>query len=94
MQALLIALVAGLVLAFHARQRTAMRASAGFDGSAGARVDMAFRYAVCFVAVFVILMALGFGTYGVFRAYWSDTMRPSPHAPGSSTISAAEATQP
>ena len=67
-QALLIALVAGLVFAFHARQRRAMRAWNGFDTSAGARVDLAFRYAVCFVAVFVILMALGFGTYGVFRA--------------------------
>ena len=37
------------------------------DASAGARVDLAFRYAVCFVAAFLVLMALSFGTYGIFR---------------------------
>jgi len=67
-QAALVLLAAGVILAFHRRHRAAIMAGPGFDASAGARVDLAFRYAVCFVAAFVILMALAFGLYGLFRA--------------------------
>ena len=66
-QAGLLLLVACLILTFHRRQRQAMIAWEGFDPSAGARVDQAYRYAVCFVAVFVILMAGAFGLFAVFR---------------------------
>lgn len=66
-QALLVLLVAGVILAFHRRQRGDMVTGPGFDSSSAARVDQAYRYAVCFVAVFVILMAGAFGLYGVFR---------------------------
>ncbi len=44
-----------------------MIAGGGFAASSGARVDLAYRYAACFVAAFVILMAMAFGLYGVFR---------------------------
>lgn len=66
-QAVLVAIAAAVVWSFHARQRRALRTSDGFDASSGARVDLAFRYAVCFVAAFLVLMALAFGTYGLFR---------------------------
>lgn len=66
-QAALVLLAAGVILVFHRRQRDAMVATAGFEGSAGARVDLAYRYAVCFVAAFVVLMAMAFGLYGIFR---------------------------
>jgi hypothetical protein len=67
-QAALVLIAAALILAFHRRHRAAIVAAPGFDDSAGSRVDVAFRYAVCFVAAFVILMALAFGLYGLFRA--------------------------
>ena len=67
-QAALVLIAAGVILAFHRRQRAAIVAGAEFETSAGARVDVAFRYAVCFVAAFVILMALAFGLYGLFQA--------------------------
>jgi hypothetical protein len=66
-QATLVLVAAGVILAFHRRQRRAMMAWSGFDTSSGARVDLAYRYAVCFVAAFVILMAMSFGLYGLFR---------------------------
>jgi hypothetical protein len=67
-QAALVFLAAGLILFFHRRHRATIVADSGFDASAGARVDVAFRYCVCFVAAFVILMALAFGLYGLFQA--------------------------
>jgi hypothetical protein len=67
-QAGLVLLAAGVILAFHRRHRAAITAGPGFDASAGARVDLAFRYCVCFVAAFVILMSLAFGLYGLFQA--------------------------
>ena len=66
-QAALVLLAAGLILSFHWRQRQTMVSGAGFGASSGARVDLAFRYAVCFVAAFVVLMSLAFGLYGLFR---------------------------
>jgi hypothetical protein len=67
-QAALVLVAAALILAFHRRHRAAIVGGVGFDASAGARVDLAFRYCVCFVAAFVILMALAFGLYGLFQA--------------------------
>lgn len=66
-QAALVLLAAGIIWSFHHRQRTAMRAQPGFVDTTAARVDLAFRYAACFVAMFVILMALSFGLFAVFR---------------------------
>jgi hypothetical protein len=67
-QAALVLLAAALILAFHRRHRASVVGAPGFDASAGARVDLAFRYAVCFVAAFVVLLALALGLYGLFRA--------------------------
>jgi len=67
-QAALVLLAAALILAFHRRHRAAVIRHPGFEDTAGARVDLAFRYAVCFVAAFVILMALAVGLYGLFQA--------------------------
>ena len=66
--AALVLLAAALILAFHRRHRAAVIGHPGFQDTAGARVDLAFRYAVCFVAAFVILMALALGLYGLFQA--------------------------
>jgi hypothetical protein len=66
-QAALVLLTAVLIWTFHQRQRRAMASAPGFGDSAAERVDVAFRYAVCFVAMFVILMAMSFGLYSIFR---------------------------
>ncbi len=66
-QAALVLLAAGIIWSFHHRQRTAMRAQPGFVDTTAARVDVAFRYAVCFVAMFIVLMAMSFGLFAVFR---------------------------
>ena len=65
--AALVLLAAALILWFHRRQRRRMLAVDGFEATAAWRVDTAYRYAVCFVAAFVVLMALAFGLYGLFR---------------------------
>jgi hypothetical protein len=67
-QAALVLLAAALILAFHRRHRATVVSAPGFEASAGGRVDLAFRYAVCFVAAFVILLALALGLYGLFQA--------------------------
>lgn len=66
-QAALVLLAALVILVFHRSQRRRMVTDPRFDASAASRVDLAFRYCVCFVAAFVILMALAFGLYGIFR---------------------------
>jgi hypothetical protein len=67
-QAALVLLAAALILAFHRRHRAAIVGGTGFETTAAGRVDAAFRYAVCFVAAFVILFALALGLYGLFEA--------------------------
>jgi hypothetical protein len=67
-QAALVLLAAAVILAFHRRHRAVVVAAPGFDATAGGRVDVAFRYATCFTAAFVILMSLAFGLYGLFQA--------------------------
>jgi len=67
-QAGLIAGAAVVVLVFHARRRRELRAGAEFESGGPAwRIDRAYLYAVCFVAVLVALFALGVGAYGAFR---------------------------
>jgi hypothetical protein len=67
-QAGLIAGAAVVVLVFHARRRRELRAGAEFEAGGPAwRIDRAYLYAVCFVAVLVALFALGVGAYGAFR---------------------------
>ena len=67
-QAGLIAGAAVVVLVFHARRRRELRAGTEFEAGGPAwRIDRAYLYAVCFVAVLVALFALGVGAYGAFR---------------------------
>jgi hypothetical protein len=67
-QAGLIAGAAVVVLVFHARRRRELRSGSDFDtGGPAWRIDRAYLYAVCFVAVLVALFALGIGAYGAFR---------------------------
>jgi hypothetical protein len=57
-----------VVLVFHARRRRELQAGDEFErGGPAWRIDRAYLYAVCFVAVLVALFALGVGAYGVFR---------------------------
>ncbi len=68
-QAALIVGAAVVVLVFHARRRRELRAEHDFaPGGPAWRIDRAYLYAVCFVAVLVALFALGAGAYGGFRA--------------------------
>jgi hypothetical protein len=68
-QAGLVAGAAIVVLVFHARRRRELRAESEFaPGGPAWRIDRAYLYAVCFVAVLVALFALGAGAYGGFRA--------------------------
>jgi hypothetical protein len=67
-QAALIVAAAVIVLVFHSRRRRELRAESEFVAGAPAwRIDRAYLYAVCFVAVLVALFALGAGAYGAFR---------------------------
>jgi hypothetical protein len=67
-QAGLIVGAAVVVLVFHARRRRELQAEDEFErGGPPWRIDRAYLYAVCFVAVLVALFALGVGAYGVFR---------------------------
>lgn len=67
-QAGLIVGAAVVVLVFHARRRRELQADDVFErGGPAWRIDRAYLYAVCFVAVLVALFALGVGAYGVFR---------------------------
>jgi hypothetical protein len=67
-QALLIAVFAGLVLLFHERRRRELRDEEGFAGSAAWRVDRAYLWTVCFAAVLIALFAGANAVYEVFRA--------------------------
>jgi hypothetical protein len=67
-QAGLIVGAAVVVLVFHARRRRELQAGDEFEGGGPAwRIDRAYLYAVCFVAVLVALFALGVGAFGGFR---------------------------
>ena len=67
-QAGLIVAAAILVLVFHSQRRRELRSESEFVGGSPAwRIDRAYLYAVCFVAVLVALFALGAGAYGGFR---------------------------
>lgn len=67
-QAGLVAAAAVIVLVFHSHRRRDLRGESEFAaGSPAWRIDRAYLYAVCFVAVLVALFALGAGAYGGFR---------------------------
>jgi heme/copper-type cytochrome/quinol oxidase subunit 2 len=67
-QAGLIVGAAVVVLVFHARRRRELQAEDEFErGGPPWRIDRAYLYAVCFVAVLVALFALGVGAYRVYR---------------------------
>ncbi len=54
------------VLVFHRRYRRSLLATGSSD-RAVVRVDHAYLYVVCFLAVFVVLFAAYSGVYGLFR---------------------------
>lgn len=67
-QAVLVVGAALVVLVFHSRRRRELQLTAEFElGAPAWRIDRAYLYIVCFVAVVVALFALGVGAYGVFR---------------------------
>jgi uncharacterized membrane protein len=67
-QAGLVVAAALVVLVFHARRRRELQRMEDYDvGAPVWRIDRAYLYVVCFVAVLVALFALGAGAYGLFR---------------------------
>lgn len=67
-QAVLVVAAALIVLVFHARRRRELQLTEEFDAGAPAwRIDRAYLYTVCFVAVVTALFALGVSGYGLFR---------------------------
>jgi hypothetical protein len=67
-QGVLVTAAALIVLVFHARRRRELQRTAEFEPGAPAwRIDRAYLYVICFVAVLVALFSLGVGSYGVFR---------------------------
>jgi hypothetical protein len=67
-QGVLVVGAAVVVLVFHSRRRRELQLASDFtEGSPPWRIDRAFSYTVCFVAVLVALFSIGFGAYGIFR---------------------------
>jgi hypothetical protein len=67
-QAGLVVAAALVVLVFHARRRRELQLTEEYGvGASVWRIDRAYLYVVCFVAVVVALFALGVGAYGLFR---------------------------
>lgn len=67
-QAGLVVAAALIVLGFHARRRRELQRTDEYDrGAPPWRIDRAYLYTVCFVAILVALFALGVGAYGLFR---------------------------
>lgn len=68
-QAGLIVGAALIVLVFHSRRRRELQLASEFEvGAPVWRIDRAYLYVVCFIAVVTALFAFAVGTYGVFRA--------------------------
>lgn len=55
------------VLVFHRRRRRELLAAPGFAESDASRVDRAYLYVACFLAVFLVLFAAYSAVYGLFR---------------------------
>jgi hypothetical protein len=55
------------VLVFHRRRRRELLATPGFAESDASRVDRAYLYIACFLAVFLVLFAAYSAVYGLFR---------------------------
>jgi hypothetical protein len=66
-QAALLTAAATGVLMFHRGRRRALVAPPGFRETAAARADTTYLYATCFLAAFLVLFAVTFGVYGLFR---------------------------
>jgi hypothetical protein len=66
-QALLLAVAAGLVFAFHDQRAHKLLPSERIDDSASGRVARAYLYGIAFVAALVVIVALAKAGYGVFR---------------------------
>ena len=76
-QAGLVALVAALLLAFHLRRVPQLVNEPGFAGSGAERMYRTYLYAVCFVAVLILVGAAVSAVYGVFRALGPGVFAPS-----------------
>jgi hypothetical protein len=76
-QAGLAALVAALLLAFHFRRVPQLVEEPGFAGSGAERMYRTYLYAVCFVAVLIVVGAAVSAVYGVFRALGPGVFAPS-----------------
>jgi hypothetical protein len=63
----LVAVAGGVVLAFHGRRAIALADDPAFAAGPAGRTYLVYVYAVCFVAVLVILGAAVSAAYGVFR---------------------------
>ena len=63
----LLAVGAGIVLAFHLRRRSELVSDDDFESSAASRVDRAYLAAVAFLVVVVGVTALGIAGFGAFR---------------------------
>jgi hypothetical protein len=67
-QAGLVTAAALVVLMFHTRRRRELHVADEYEVGAPAwRIDRAYLYVVCFVAILVALFAFGAGAYGLFR---------------------------
>jgi len=66
-QAVLLAVAAGLVFAFHDARAHRLVHGDDLDDSATGRVARAYLYGIAFIAALVVLVALAKAGYGVFR---------------------------
>lgn len=57
----------GLLLVFHRRKLSELRSTPGYEGSPAARVESAYMYATCFVAVIALAGAAATAVYGIFQ---------------------------
>lgn len=63
----LVLLAAGLLFIFHRRKLAELRSTPGYQGSPAGRVESAYMYATCFVAVIGLVGAAVVAAYGIFQ---------------------------
>lgn len=63
----IILMAAGAALAFHLRKLSELRSTPGYEGTPASRVEGAYLYATCFVAVVVLAGAAVTAAYAIFE---------------------------
>ena len=63
----IILIAAGAVLVFHRRKLSELSLTPGYEGSPASRVESAYMYATCFVAVVVLVGAAVTAAYAIFQ---------------------------